>query len=404
MIRNILSTFFTRFSVAIVNLVIAILLSNQLGASGRGEQSLIITLITFIIIVTSLIGSSTISYLIPRNPFSVLIIPSYLWVILIILVCFLVLPYLDLIQANYVTDVCILSLLLSVLNINISVLISHQKINKANFLNLIQTLIIVLVLVITFTFLHRRNINSYIVALYSGYGISLLISFFFIGEYFRNFRLEPLKAWKTAVSKMAALGLYNQIALFTQLLSFRLSYYMLNSYVGEEEVGIYSNAVSVAESIWLIGRSIGMVQHSKIVNSNDVNYSLSLTSQLNRLNLAVSVALITVLACIPESWYIFIFGDEFVNINRIIWTLGPGIVFFGVVLVLGYYFSSTGKHYVNAIASAAGLIMTIIIGFAVIPAYSTYGAGITASISYGITALIVFLFYLHEKRSLRAKF
>ena len=123
-----------------------------------------------------------------------------------------------------------------------------------------------------------------------------------------------------------------------------------------------------------------------------------LTSRMNKVNLFISIVLLVVLACIPSSWYIRIFGDEFSDINRIIWTLGPGILFFGVVLILGYYFSSTGKHFVNAIASTAGLIVTVALGFILIPAYHGYGAGITASISYGITALIMTLFYRREQK------
>jgi O-antigen/teichoic acid export membrane protein len=68
------------------------------------------------------------------------------------------------------------------------------------------------------------------------------------------------------------------------------------------------------------------------------------------------------------------------------------------VLILGYYFSSTGKHHINALASTAGLIVTIILGFILIPAWSYYGAGITASISYAVTALVIVIFYARERK------
>ncbi|MBN1791578.1 MAG: oligosaccharide flippase family protein [Bacteroidales bacterium] len=398
MFRNIISTFFTRSFIAVSNFLVAVLLSNYLGSAGRGEQSLIITLIAFIIIITGLIGTSSISYLIPRIPFSLLIIPSYLWVMAVTTLCFVVLPYLDLVPAQYMVDVCFISLLLGVLNINISVLISHQKINAANFLNFVQALIILLLLVVFFVFLKNESIRSYLLALYAGYGITLLLSFYWIRSYFRDFRFEFGKTAIEAIKKLAILGLYNQIAVFTQLLSFRLSYYLLNATIGKEEVGVYANAVSIAESVWLFGRSIGTVQHARIVNSKDNNYSLALTSRLNKTNLLISLILISVLACIPESWYRVLFGDEFININRIIWTMGPGIVFFGVALILGYYFSSTGKHFVNAIASFAGLIITVTLGFSIIPSMGSYGAGITASVSYGMTALVVVFFFIREKR------
>jgi O-antigen/teichoic acid export membrane protein len=107
--------------------------------------------------------------------------------------------------------------------------------------------------------------------------------------------------------------------------------------------------------------------------------------------------------CIPESWYMFLFGKEFTDINRIIWTLSPGIIFFGVFLILGYYFSSTGRPHVNTIANLARIAVTLIMGFTLIPSYNTYGAGVTASLSYGAMALVVVIYYFREKRILYSK-
>jgi O-antigen/teichoic acid export membrane protein len=397
MIKKIITTFFTRFFIALSNLVIAIILSNYTGAAGRGEQSLIITLITFIIIITSIIGSSSISYLLPRHSFISLIIPSYLWVLLILASIFLILPYLNLVPASYVADITILSLLLGVQNINTAVLISRERINAANMVGFIQSLVIIIILLVYFVLLNERTIEAYIVALYGGYGVGLFLSFILIRAEFRATEKVHFIDFKTSLKRLVTLGFYNQVAVFTQLMSFRLSYYILNGYFGKEEVGIYSNAVSIAESIWLIGRSIATVQLSRIVNTKNENVSLQLTSRMNRLNLAVSAFCLLILSFIPSSWYIWIFGAEFAGINQIIWALAPGILFFGVALVLGYYFSGTGRHYVNAIASTAGLIVTVILGFIIIPVYQRYGAGITASISYGVTALIVVFYYRHQK-------
>lgn len=400
MFKKIASTFFTRFTAAAANLFIAILLSHYLGASGRGEQSLIITLISFIIIITGLIGSSTLSYQLQRKPFYALMIPSFLWVVGVVLLCYVLLPFSSLVPGGYRLDVCALSLLLSLLNMNNTVLISHQRINASNLLGLIQVLVTVGVLIIGYVLLKASGLRVYILALYTGYGSALAVSFFLTRSYYRNAGMVPWAQWLAALRQLAVLGAYNQVAIFTQLLSFRLSYYLLNAWYGKEEVGIYANAVSVAESLWLIGRSIGTVQHAKIVNTHDAVASLALTGQLNRINLAVSVALMLVLSAVPGSWYRILFGEEFQHINRIIWSLGPGIVFFGIALILGYYFSSTGRHFVNAIASTAGLIMTLIAGYILIPRLGSYGAGMTASLSYGLTALVVYGFYLREYRSL----
>jgi O-antigen/teichoic acid export membrane protein len=400
MFKRIASTLITRFTAAAANLFIAILLSHYLGASGRGEQSLIITLISFIIIITGLIGSSTLSYQLQRKPFYALMIPSFLWVVGVVVLCYLLLPFSSLVPGGYRLDVCALSLLLSLLNMNNTVLISHQRINAANLLGLIQVLVTVGVLIAGYVLLKSSGLQVYILALYTGYGSALAVSFMLTRVYYRDAAMVPWAQWVSALRQLAVLGAYNQIAVFTQLLSFRLSYYLLNAWYGKEEVGIYANAVSVAESLWLIGRSIGTVQHSKIVNTTDTFASLALTGHLNRINLAVSVALMLALSAVPGSLYRILFGEEFQLINRIIWSLGPGIVFFGIALILGYYFSSTGKHFVNAIASAAGLVMTLVAGYVLIPRLGSYGAGITASLSYGLTALVVYLFFLREKKNL----
>ncbi|HEX2395473.1 MAG TPA: polysaccharide biosynthesis C-terminal domain-containing protein [Bacteroidales bacterium] len=396
MIRQILSTFFTRFFIAISNLAIAVILSNYTGAAGRGEQSLIITLITFIIIITSVIGSSSISYLLPRHSFYSLIIPSYLWIAAIIALCFILLPFLNLVDEAFTVDICILSFILAIVNVNTAVLVSRQRINSANQVGFVQSVMIVAWLLISFLVIGNKSVSGYVNALYIGYGSSLLLSFAYIGSYFRGIKKESLSTFIEAGKRLTVLGFFNQIAVFTQLLSFRLSYYLLNAYYGNEQVGIYANAVSIAESVWLIGRSIATVQHSRIVNSEDALYSLKLTSRINRINIIITVVIIIIMAFVPDRFYTILFGDEFTGINRIIRIIAPGIVFFGIALILGNYFSSTGKHFVNAIASTAGLFITLLLGFLLIPQYETSGAGITATVSYGITALIAYYFYRRE--------
>jgi O-antigen/teichoic acid export membrane protein len=288
-------------------------------------------------------------------------------------------------------DACLLSWILALFNTNISVLIAKQRINASNILTALQSLLVIIVLVVLFAGLKEKTIRSYITALYISYGISFVASLWVIRGYF--IRPQSEAPWRPALKNLATLGFYNQVAVFAQMLSFRLSYYILNQYSGTAEVGIYSNAVSVAESLWLIGRSIGVVQHSRIVNNNDDGFARKLTSQMNLLNLSLAAALLIIMAFIPSDWYQWLFGKEFIGINRLIWALSPGILFFGIVLIIGYYFSSTGRHWVNAISSSAGLVVTLVAGFILIPAYRGMGAAITSGLSYGTTALLVLFFY-----------
>ena len=181
---------------------------------------------------------------------------------------------------KYVTDTCLLALLLSLTSINLTILLAHQRIKENNLINIIQISVVLIMLFVFFIVLKKRTIEAYLYSLYTGYGISLATSYLYTFRYYLSFTRENTDTWLKALKGMSFLGFFNQIAVFTQLLSFRFGYYILNYYFGTNDVEIYSNGVSIAESVWLISRSIGMVQNSTIVNSTDNAYSLKLTENL----------------------------------------------------------------------------------------------------------------------------
>ncbi len=396
--RNIAVTFISRLLIAGSGLIIAILLSRFLGASGRGEQSLIITLITFIIILNGIVGASAISFLIPRYPFRILIFPSYLWVLLVSAVGLILLPFLNLIPDAFIIHVCLLSFILGIYTVNVSVLVSKERIPAANLLGIIQSAVVIVYLLFAFLIADQKDVNSYLNALYAGYIVSMLLSFFLIRACF----YEKVKAsdnqFRNALKQLFVLGFYNQIAVLTQMLNFRISYYILNQYYGPGQVGVYANAITVAESVWLIGRSMGMVQYSKIVNSHDGKVSRHLTGHFLKLCMGISFVVVLILFFIPDTLYGFVFGDEFASLQVLIRILSPGILFFAGALILLNYFSGIGKQYVNSAASISGLMITLLLAFILIPKYGMQGAAVVASISYGITALVSLIFMLSEKK------
>ena len=69
---------------------------------------------------------------------------------------------------------------------------------------------------------------------------------------------------------------------------------------------------------------------------------------------------------------------------------------FNVALIVGHYFSGTGKYHVNTIASFAGLAVAVVLYSLMIPALGITGAGWATSISYSFTSLIVVLFFARE--------
>jgi O-antigen/teichoic acid export membrane protein len=399
LLKKIINTFSARLLTAIINLFIAIAISQYLGATGKGEQGIIITTIVLILIFSNLIGGPSIVYLVPRHPLSSLIIPSYIWSIFVSAVFFALMKSINIINSEYILHVTLLTAINSFASINQSILLGKERIKTNNYLSLLQAALIISTLIIYFYFLGKPDILSYIKALYFGFGVSFILSFYFIFPFLKNKNVvKQDNNFSNAIKGLVRYGAWNQIGTIAQMLSFRVSYYFIEYYNGAKDVGIYSNGVSLIESVWLISSSITLVQYSRIVNSEDVSYSQKLTINLTKISLLLAAIVLIPLILLPSSFYIFIFGSEFGKINEVIWTLAPGVIIFNITSITGHYFSGTGKYHLNAFAMLAGLIVTIACGLLLIPAYGIIGAGITASLSYTVTSLILALIFLNKAK------
>jgi O-antigen/teichoic acid export membrane protein len=215
---------------------------------------------------------------------------------------------------------------------------------------------------------------------------------------FGKIGIYSLKDYFKVIRELFRLGYMNQLAHITQMMSFRLSYYFLEMYHGEASVGIYSNGIQIMESIWLISKSISLVQYARIANTEDNSYSQLLSVRLLKASFIISLICIVPLVLLPESFYLWLFGEGFIGVRKVIWILAPGVLVYNISLILGHYFSGIGKYYVNTIASSAGLVISLILFVLLIPAYVETGAGIAASISYLVTSLVVLIFFVRESK------
>ncbi|MCK5338544.1 MAG: polysaccharide biosynthesis C-terminal domain-containing protein [Bacteroidales bacterium] len=398
MINKILNTFGTRSLSAVINFLIAIAVSQYLGPNGKGEQGIIIATIAFVLVFSNLVGGGTLVYLVPRYKFSVLLLPSYLWSLLISIFAFGILFIFKIVDQQFILHISALSVLNSFTNIHSTLLIGREKIKAANLVSLAQPLIVILSLLVYFLLLKEESITAYIHSLYFAFGGSLLISIIYMAKTFGKLSFHPVGEYLGVTRELFRLGFMNQMAHITQMMSFRLSYYFLELYHGDASVGIYSNGIQIMESIWLISKSISLVQYAQIANTNDKKYSQELSIKLLKAGVIISLLCIIPLLLLPESFYLYLFGNGFSGVKKVIWILAPGVLVYNFSIILGHYFSGTGKYHVNTIASSIGLVVSIILFTALIPSYVTIGAGIATSISYAVTSFVVLIFFMREAK------
>ena len=384
---------------AALNFVIAIIISQTLGDTGSGTQSLVLTSITFILIFSEIVCGASIIYLAPRHSFKKILVASVIWSALIaVIMGFCIRLFYPKLESDLVVHVAILSFISSLSNINFRFLVGKEEIQKANYNTLLQPVLLTITLAVYYLVLKKTDIYGYIIGLYAAYGGTFLLGVWMLRKEYTNLRNDKDKEYGPVLKDLFKYGFLNQTSHFVQFFNLRLSYYLLDRFINVGRVGVFSNALSLAEAIWIISNSIALVQYARIANADDREYSQKLTLDLTKICLLVSAVAVVVLCLLPPQFYVFVFGKDFGEMAHLIRILAPGILLYCVFLILGHYYSGTGRYQMNTFAALCGLAVTFACGFTLVPKYGVTGAAITSAVSYTVNAIFLFVFFVKESR------
>ena len=391
MIRSILHTLGTKFSVAIINLLIAIAISQYLGADGKGLQGLIIASMAYILIISNIVGGASIVYLSPRSRLKHILLPAYIWAIFISGLAYFALAWSSFIEKEYVHYIAILTLISSFTAVNNSILIGREKVKQSNLVGLIQPSFTLLFLFFFFMVQDDLSIQAYLNAFLISLFSSFVLGVFFILKLpTRTINSSLLNV----VTDLFKYGILNQLSHIFQVLSFRLGYFWLAETSSRADVGVFSNATSVIESVWIISRALSVVQYARIVNLESTKEAQQITLQFMKTVFILSIFACGILMLLPKTFYTFIFGPEFGEMSFVIRLLSPGIIFFSIFIIISHYFSGTGRYHTNALISFIGLIITVVALYLLSPLMGMMGVALSHTISYEITAILaLILFY-----------
>lgn len=398
MIKNILHTIFTKFSSAGLGFLIIILISQVLGAEAKGEQAILVYNINLMLMCFTLIGNSTLIYLVPRKNFNSLIIPSLLWVGICAILAGII--FIFFIKAEvFLSIICVLiAILASISEINQFILLGKQKISQANTLKLLYPLICFSYMLVLWFFDSFTKIEDFITAMFIAYIVSLFYGVFVLKDEYKNIKFLSTKELKADFKNLFKLGFTKQIGYIAQSMNYRLCFYILGFYCGERLVGIYSNAVSLSEAVMLFGSSLALVQYCSLSNNNNEKSSKEFSWKMCKINGVFTALALLVLSLLPAEFYSFVFGKGFENIAQVIRLLSIGILPLSIASNFTQYFYAKGNFKISTYASLIGLVVTIICGLILIPKYAITGAALTASLSYLTTFAIEFYFFALRKK------
>jgi len=355
MLRLMLMTFVSRLAAAVVNFGTIMLLSRKLGPEGKGIATLMLVIVVSVQLICDFMGGAAMVYLAPRYRLRNLIIPSWIWTVFwslfAPLVVWFVRPEL---YEYYGWHIAGLSFLNASMNQQLHLLNGREKFAYVNAINLMTAVLVVSSL--SFFIWNNPQPIHYVYALYAGWIPTWLVSLFILLKLPKIGQSVSIsKSLKSLLSYSSA----NQFGHLLQFSSQRIAYFLLPAF----SLGIYSNAVSLAEAMWMLSTSIATIQYGTIANSNDRAQAVKLTVPLFRASILITFFAGLFLCLLPASVFGLLFGDAFIPVKDNLFILLPGVVAISGYLIIGHYFSGTGQFKKNNRAIASGLVVTII-GFA----------------------------------------
>lgn len=382
MIRPVIGTVAARVTITAMNLLTIVAAGQLLGVEGLGTISLVVLGVAIILLLAHVVGGGGLVYLVPRFGTRPLLVPGYAWAVVTASIALSVQLFFPLVPDPYVLHVVVLAFIQSIVSVHTNILLGKERIGIMNTVLVVQA-IIQLAGFVALLKLNGPSIMDYIHALYLAYATTAIASGYMVWS-----KLGPSRWASTgALQALFKQGILGQGANLLQLLNYRLAYYLIDHFRGRSALGLFSVTTQLSESTWLIPKSIGGVLYSKMSNLEEVDRQRELTVILLKVSVGVAMMGCLVLLLMPEAVYTFVFGPEIHGLRPILLGMSPGLLAMAASQVLSHYLSGTGRIKHNTVGSGLGLIVTVSLGFLLIPGHGLLGAAITASAAYSASAI-----------------
>jgi O-antigen/teichoic acid export membrane protein len=387
--KGIFSTFFSKLMVAILGLAIVVISSKFLGAEGRGIISLMMSLIAFLQLFCDFGSNSAIINLSYQVDQRRLWLSSLVWVLLICMLSYIPIFFFSHIRFIYLVPVA--ALLYSFINVNSLLLMGNRRVSMRNAV-LVATPLLLLCCFAILLFNSDLYINAYPLALFLSLSVAGVLSFLMLKD-----KLKPSQSPFMFEKRLLQQGAWVQGGHAVQFLNYRFNFFIVAYLMGEASLGIYNNAVILAESIWILGHSIGQMQHMKILNTSEGHLHISLTNKFIKINFLGSMLLMAALVSLPEVFWSWLFSEDFKEMHQLFIFLAPGVLCFSISNIINHFLHAKNDFKSILRANIAGLFFGVITSIILIPSHGLVGAciswstGLAASL---VTYIIIYKSYL----------
>lgn len=396
--KNSAITFSSQILIFAVGFIVSIILARTLGPTGKGIYTLTILIPTVMLKLGSLGIEASNVYFVgskqhePKDVVSNSLLSSILLSLLLILL-FLGVSYLSSFKTYLNSNqINIFYLWLVVLTIPFSlfsgflrsIFLGKEKIITFNKINIFQT-IIQLVLIVIFLMILKQGVSGAI----NAYILTVLFVFLFIIFLIKKVTKIKLFFNKKLFKDSIGYGVKAYFANLAQFLNYRLDMFLVALFLAPVAVGYYSIAVGIAEKLWMLPGAIATVLFPRISSLQDKDAN-NLTPKVARHTFFIIFILSLILAVLAKPLVEILFGDVFLPSVMPLLILLPGIIALGGAKTLTADLAGRGKPQFGAYSAFISLAVNIPLNLWLIPKWGIAGAAFASTVAY-VTATIVII-------------
>jgi len=268
-------------------------------------------------------------------------------------------------------------------------LLGLQRIKEFNFINIIQSfilLLLLLILLLGFKFGIKTTITANILSCFIG-----VIILFYLTKKIKG--AIHLSCNKFYVKDAFKYGFKVYLVNFISFLHYRIDIFLINLLLNPLAVGFYSIAVALAEKIWLISQSAALVLFPRVSSETDKKRLKEFTPLVCRSILLITSLGAILLFFLARMLIIFFYSNKFSNS-----VLPFQILLIGAVAISGWKILANdihgrGKPELNIYVSATSVVLNVFLNIIWIPKYGIVGAAWATSLSYSFAFIVITILY-----------
>lgn len=409
-----IKTFVFQLIKAGIGTLTIVLLSRWMGAEGRGVLGLLLFYVNLIMVLNEYVGGSSLANLTARYPLSRILPAAWIWACISLVVGGTVLY---LVSGNSLTVMrtLIMAVPLAFLTIQYNVYQGQALVYRRNLFQLLVE-VIKLILVVYFAILaFSLNVKSDLFIFDTAavltpnevsviYGLAsafvLLISILLWLPKLIN--KWPHLSLQKPPMEIFKVGFWAQNGQLVQFLNYRLSIVLITELMGDAApAGVYSNALLIADTVWILGNSFGVIAHMRILQSKNKRFQAEITLRYAVISVAGTAIALFAILLVPQSFFVAIFGLDFVQLKSTTIWLFPAILALGASTLFSHYLHAVDQFKSLLVANLVGLIVQTTTGILLIPSMGLLGACIAANLGFLVILVVVYSMFKKQNREAR---